>query len=278
MKYKYFNRMYKDVEEELVAAGLAVKLESPIWMDGNGVEVEEEKAIGMKVATKLNHPDMCVVMDEVGCNINMTKDGHVNGTRFVVDKNDEAKQKASKKEKHFTCLGLTLLSGELLMCVVIVDGKVDDLLIRTIVDIQSRSYKTGELKESTDKYDHLLDNMGPGHQYPGDLTCSYNGKNIPCMVAFNPGGGITATILTDILRTLDKIEVFSHKNEKRPFLLVDGHSTRFDIEFLEYINDPTHRWSVCIGVPYGTCLWQVGNSVHQNGQFKVKVTKKRKRL
>jgi hypothetical protein len=72
---------------------------------------------------------MCVVMDKVGCNINMTKDGHVNGTRFIIDKNDEAKLKASKKEKHFTCLGLTLLTGTPLMCVVIVDAKVDDLLI-----------------------------------------------------------------------------------------------------------------------------------------------------
>jgi hypothetical protein len=187
--------------------------------------------------------------------------------------------KASKKEKHFTCLGLTLLSGEPLMCVVtIIDGKVDDLLIRSSVDVESRFYKTGELKDSNDKYDHLLENMGPGHQYPCGPTYSYNGKDIPCMVAFNPGGGITATILTDILRTLDKIEVFSHENEKRPFLLVDGHSTRFNIEFLEYINDPAHRWSVCIGVPYGTSLWQVGDSVHQNGQFKVKVTQKKEQL
>jgi hypothetical protein len=86
--------MYEDLEEELVAAGLAVKLEIPIWMDEKGVDVEEENAIGMKVTTQLNCPDMCVVlMDEVGCNIYMTKDGHVNGTQFVVDKNDEAKQK-----------------------------------------------------------------------------------------------------------------------------------------------------------------------------------------
>jgi hypothetical protein len=72
--------MYEDVEEELVAAGLAVKLETPIWMDEKGVEVEEEKGVGMKVQTQLNCPDMCIVMDEVGCNINMTKDGHANGT------------------------------------------------------------------------------------------------------------------------------------------------------------------------------------------------------
>jgi hypothetical protein len=58
----------------------------------------------MKVQTRLLWPDMCIVIDEVGRNINMTKHGHVNGTWFVVHKNDEAKQKASKKEKHFTLL------------------------------------------------------------------------------------------------------------------------------------------------------------------------------
>jgi hypothetical protein len=69
-------------------------------------------------------------MDEVGCNINMAKDGHVNGTKFVVDRNDEAEQKASKKERHFTCLlGLTLSTGGQIMCVVTIDGKNDDLLI-----------------------------------------------------------------------------------------------------------------------------------------------------
>jgi hypothetical protein len=35
-KYKYFLSMYKDVEAELVIAGLAVKFEKPIWMDEKG--------------------------------------------------------------------------------------------------------------------------------------------------------------------------------------------------------------------------------------------------
>jgi hypothetical protein len=89
--------MYKDIKEELVEAGLAEKLSPPIWMDENGKEVEEQMAMGMKVETNLSKPNMCIVMDEVGCNINMTKDGHVNGTKFVIDRYDEAKQKASKK-------------------------------------------------------------------------------------------------------------------------------------------------------------------------------------
>jgi hypothetical protein len=95
------------------------------------------------------------------------------------------------------------------------------------------------------------------------------------MVVFNPGRGITTTILTDILRSLDKLEIFPSKDGMRPFLLLDGHSTGFDLEFLEYINNSEHRWSVYIGVPYGTSLWQVGDSVYQHGQFKVKLTVKK---
>jgi hypothetical protein len=143
----------------------------------------------MKVQAQLNCPVMCVVMDEVGCNVNMTKDGHVNGTHFIVDKKYETKQKASKKEKHFMCLELTLLSGQPLMCVVIVDGKTDGLLVRMGVDVECQSYKTDTGETIEDKHEHLLDNMGPGCQYLGGPTCSYEGKTIPCMVTFNPGGG-----------------------------------------------------------------------------------------
>jgi hypothetical protein len=276
-KYRNFLSMYEDIEEELVQAGLAVKLDPPIWMDEKGSHVEEEKSVGMKVKTKLLRPEMCIVMDEVGCNINMTKDGHVNGTKFVVARKDEAKQKASKKERHFTCLGLTNLTGVPIMCVVIVDGRNDDLLVRTGVDMQCHSY-TNEKADGEDEDDVFMKNMGKGLLYPCGPTCEYEGKTIPCMVEFNPGGGITATILTNILKTLDKLSIFSRKNGVRPFVLLDGHSTRFDIQFLEYINSPEHRWSVCIGVPYGTSLWQVGDSVHQNGQFKVKVTLKKEQI
>jgi hypothetical protein len=198
--------MYGDVEAEMIVAGVATKFDTPVWLDEKGCEVEEINAKGMKVSTQQHCPDMCIIMDEVGCNINMTKDGHVNGTCFVVT------QKASKKEKHFRCLGLTLLSGEHLMCVVIIDGKTDDLFIRTGVDVDCELYNS-HLAEGDDKYDYLLKNMGPGCQYPGGPSLSYKGKTIPCMVAFNIGGGITATILTDIFRTLDKLEIFLTRME-----------------------------------------------------------------
>ena len=42
--------------------------------------------------------------------------------------------------------------------------------------------------------------------------------------------------------------------------------------FIKYINNPNTRWSVCIGVPYGTTLWQVGDSLEQNGAFKMNMS------
>ena len=64
--------------------------------------------------------------------------------------------------------------------------------------------------------------------------------------------------------TLDELELFSRK-EALPFLICDAHGSRFELPFLEYINNPEHEWAVCISVPYGTALWQVGDSSEQNG-------------
>jgi len=54
-----------------------------------------------------------------------------------------------------------------------------------------------------------------------------------------------------------------------PFLLVDGHGSRFQLQFLHYINGMLHTWVVVIGVMYGTTLWQVGDSPEQNGSFNI---------
>ena len=63
-----------------------------------------------------------------------------------------------------------------------------------------------------------------------------------------------------------------------PFLLLDGHQSRFDVEFLTCVNDPPTKWQVCLGVPYGTALWQVADSSEQNGVFKMELAKAKKNL
>ena len=129
--------------------------------------------------------------------------------------------------------------------------------------------------DATDE-DFFDKNFGPGKLYPGGPTCTFKGKDIPCMVRWSPKGSITSPILADALAYIDSYDVFKRSNDLSPFLLLDGHNSRFEIPFLEYITDERHPWQVCIGVPYGTSLWQVADSKEQNGSYKIALTRAKK--
>jgi hypothetical protein len=75
-------------------------------------------------------------------------------------------------------------------------------------------------------------------------------------------------MLAEMLKVLDQSEVFNRSTGIKPFLLLDGHHSRLRIPFMEYIHDPAHPWVVCLGVPYGTHLWQVADAPQLNGSFK----------
>jgi hypothetical protein len=238
---------------------------------------DENQAYGCKVKTRLTRPDMCIVMDEVGANTSQLKDGHIGGTRYVVGKSKEARQLATKREKHFTCLGLTLLNGDPLMCVVIIEGKHRNLLVETGIDMEASEQV---MEENESQFDYFINNMGGNKKYPSGPSCTYQGIEVPCMVEFTEGGGINSHILTKIFQTLDFLKIFEEDRKLgyRPYVILDGHQSRFDLDFLTYVNDENHRWSIVIGVPYGTALWQVGDSVQQNGMFKVWLSKRKEHL
>jgi hypothetical protein len=81
-----------------------------------------------------------------------------------------------------------------------------------------------------------------------------------------------------MLEAIDKLQVFDRSTGLSPFLLLDGHGSRFKLEFLEYIHTEESRWDCCIGLPYGTSYWQVGDSSEQNGCFKMALTKAKQEL
>jgi len=64
----------------------------------------------------------------------------------------------------------------------------------------------------------------------------------------------------------------------KPFLILDGHGSQFELESLEYINKEEHKWCVNIGLPYGTSYWQVGDSIEHNRCFKMALTKAKQAL
>ena len=123
----------------------------------------------------------------------------------------------------------------------------------------------------------LPNRMGP--------SCDVGGKKVPCFICNSENGSITSELLCSMLKHMDDCCVFDRTDGVLPFLLLYGHGSRFELPFLEYINDVAHKWQLCIGVPYGTSFWQVGDSAEQIGSFKmtmvrakVKLLKKKCRL
>ena len=270
--YANFDAMYTHNYEELVDAGVAKLLNTPEWQDKEGNIVEEPDAFGCKVTHQLTHPDYCIVMDEVGGNIHMTGDGDIGGEQYLCEKGTIPQMKTSKGDKHFTLLGLTLLSGEALMCVVIFSGKRRNTMVETGIDMFAEEF--GQVSDR----DYILKNSGKNKRFPGGPTCTHRGIDIPCLCEWTENGSVTSDILRKILNVLDELQVFDRTIGITPVVLLDGHGSRFQLPFLQYINNPEHLWAVIIGVPYGTLLWQVGDSKEQNGSYKMALSRFKKKL
>jgi hypothetical protein len=72
-----------------------------------------------------------------------------------------------------------------------------------------------------------------------------------------------------MIRYINKLNIFDCNDGVLPFLLLNGHGSRFKLPFLEYITNKDHEWKACIGVPSSTSYWQVGDSMEKNMCFKM---------
>lgn len=261
----------------MVEAGVAVKLDTPIFtdMEGNEVDEDDPKRFGRKQEYKITHPELIFFADETGCNTSQKKDGHVGGRKYVCARGSRPQQLASTTDHSFTLLPFTSATGEAVCCVVIFQCANEDELKATWatgIDIFVDPVKE---KNNVIPFEN---NSGKGKYYPGGPSCEFNGITIPCLHVSSPSGGITGTILAKILTKFDAIGIAPRDNGVVPFLLVDGHQSRLDPVFLKYINDETHKWKICLGVPYATSLWQVGDASEQNGNFKSAWSKEKEKL
>ena len=77
------------------------------------------------------------------------------------------------------------------------------------------------------------------------------------MYRWTPKGSIDRSILLEVVKNIDVISVYNEEREEglKYMLLIDAHDNRFNVYFLEYINNPVAEWAVYIGVTYGTSLW-----------------------
>ena len=82
--YRNFSNMYLDIERILVDTKLAHHLPEPVWMNNLGEVVQNHaKSDGCKVQVSLDIPQCCLVMDEVGSDLNMLNDGFIGGEKFL---------------------------------------------------------------------------------------------------------------------------------------------------------------------------------------------------
>ena len=265
--YANFVHMYNHCINEMVDAGVAVELDEPIWMDRSGNECDEADAYGCKVTHRVTRPGMCICGDEVGGNLSMKGDGNEGGKLLLGERGCVAQEKASARNRKFTMIGFTALTGDPVMCVLIFEGKTPNGAIEAGIDITVKP----DGKPSDANFVEV--NSGPGKYFPGAPMCEYKGKMVPAVIRWHESASITSNILVEVFQTIDHHNLFPRTDGVKPFVLIDGHKSRLEMPFLSYINTPKDNWIVCIGVPYGTALWQVGDSKEQNGSFNIALTK-----
>ena len=255
-------------------AGVLEKLQEPVWMNALGVIIESvDEAFGMKVTHNVKHPNYMLFVDEVGSNTNMKGNGNIGSKRLLKAKGSQARVLAATTDVHFTVLGFTAGNSEPVMCANVVTSHELRYNVQLGVDIRADMFVV-------DDQDHLLsNNYGPNKQYPGGPTCNFRGKKVPSFVGYSPKGGITLQLLTNMLARMDALELSPQILDGLvPFLLLDGHHSRMQLLFLEYVNNPEQTLKVSIRLPNGTAKWQVGDSAEQNGAFKVELTSDKRAL
>ena len=177
----------------MVETGVAVELDSPVWMDRAGNEVEDEAdAYGCKVTHKVIRPDMCICGDEVGGNLSMKGDGNEGGKLLLGERGYVAQEKASTHSRKFTMIGFTALTGDPVMCVLIFEGKRPNGSIEAGIDI------TIKPNGSPSDPDYVEINSGAGKYFPGAPVCNFKGKMVPAVVRWHESASITSDILVEV--------------------------------------------------------------------------------
>jgi len=272
-----FKEMYDRVYEKLIESGVAEKLHESVYMDREGNIVNQEASFGLKVDKKIIHPDYFLHVDEFGDNLDMTKDKTNGGQKYVVGSNQNPNIAVSSNNLHYTVLGFTASNGQPVMCAIIltredVDSS-DGVKLNVAVGIDV-------LSEVPIDVNNLKDSFSEDGAFCGGPKCIFHGKEVPCYVTTSQKGGMNSKILTSLFKYMDDLDLFPRVDGGPfPTVLIDGHGSRFGLEFLSYINNPNHLWYVCLGVPYGTHKWQVADSEEQNGAMRCSIGQvKRDRL
>ena len=215
---------------------IAYKVDEPFWADKKGAKVRDEKlSYERKITHQLRYPKMCLVFDETGCNTSQKKDGRCGNEKFLCARGSTPEQRIATKSNHFTVIGITLLDGTPVMCVVIFAATI-------LRGHEATGYdQFAEQVGHADDADFIAKNSGKGKLFPGGPTYTVDRKEFPTLVRWTPSGIVTGQILRDIFQALDKLDLMDQITGATPMAILDGHQSRFHTDLLKYIHDKKHR-------------------------------------
>ena len=204
----------------MVEHGIASKCDTKVKLDKAGEIVEfSDEAFGLPTQYLMHRSDKLLFVDEVGSNTCTTKDGHVSGEKFLCEADARPQIKAATKDSHFTVLGFTAAIGEPDMCAIIFSAK--EMCESWVLGFNASAPWVGDDK------DIRANTGGIDKRYPQGPVCHFNGKTVPTFCCCSENGSITSELLVEMLRAIDNAGVFDRSDGIHPFLLVDGHGSRF---------------------------------------------------
>jgi len=243
----------------MVDANRAIELVTHTFTDLYGSTVDEDNCFGLKQNIQIIHPSYIMFANESSFSITQKKDGHVGRQMFVVGSGCTLQIVVSTSDHKLTLLPFTSATSKAICCIIIFQSKQEGVpaTLTTGVENSVQPVLSEDGKEIVLEF-----NFGEGKHYSGGPKC----KNVHCLTFASERGGITRKILVKVLEYFDGIDVFPLINDGPiPMLIVNSHQSRLHPQFVDYINDNGHKWKVCLGVPYASTLWQVGDASEQNG-------------
>ena len=142
-------------------------------------------------------------------------------------------------------MGLTTLTGKLLMCCIIFKG------VKCCVDTETGIDFTVKVNSISITQQDLFKNnfegeiasfepsTGKGKLFPGGSSCVFKSKAVPCFTRWSESGGMSSTILKYFFETIDHFTLLPQTFGVLPFAMLDGHGSRLELPFLKYINAKT---------------------------------------
>jgi hypothetical protein len=154
-------------------------------------------------------------------------------------------------DNHYSVLCLQSATGEPIMCAIISksESKLRNIHQHWISGIDIRKLKNTTLPDNNDEIALMYVTEAENGAIGGGPVCFFRGICIPCYCCSSPSASISSSLLTNMLRYMDSFNIFQREQDEKPLLLLGGHHSQMDLDFLEYINTNEHMWNVNIGVP-----------------------------